>query len=318
MNIYKLHNYRELSELPFVDTRPAAVTVGMFDGVHRGHQHILSLLTGMARQRGLRSVVVTFDQHPRQVLAADDTGNFRITTNEERYALLDKMEVDEVLELHFTRELAQLSACQFFEQVLHEGLHAQLLVLGFDNMFGNKQHSDFDQLRPTAEAAGVMVGVDTAVTVDGIEVSSTRIRQGLQSGDVRQAANLLGYPYQLEGSVVHGRRVGHQLGFPTANVTLSDSGKVLPAAGVYAVRCLLDGKVWNGVANLGPQPTFGLERPTLEVHLFDFDDDLYGQPLTVEFVDRLRDICRFEGIEELKEQLEKDCDAAAHALASLH
>jgi len=312
MNIYKLE---DISELPF-DT---AVTVGMFDGVHVGHRHILQRLESVSAEMGLRPVVVTFDCHPRQVLNAESAASFRVNTNEERYRLLEECGVAEVVEVHFSTETAQLSACDFFEEVLLRRLRCKALVLGYDNMFGNRQRNDFDRLPALAESYGVSVTVDTPLRVDGVEVSSTQVRKALQRGDVRHAATLLGYPYRLWGTVVKGRQVGRTLGFPTANVCLDDSTKVVPAPGVYAVRVLgVEGGEWEGVkwgmANFGGQPTFGLEKTVFEVNIFDYDGDLYGSVLTVEFVDRIRDVCRFDGVEHLVCQLEEDRRTAMEKL----
>lgn len=304
MNIY---NLEKISELPF-DT---AVTVGMFDGVHIGHRHILSMLGQVAAERKLRPIVVTFDCHPRQVLKADKASSFRVNTNEERYDLLASCGVTDVVEIHFTIASAELSACEFFEQVLLRRLHAKALVLGYDNMFGNRRRNDFDRLPALVESYGVDLLVDTAVQFDGVEVSSTKVRGMLGEGNVYTAAAMLGYPYKLWGTVMKGRQVGRTLGFPTANVCLDDATKVMPADGVYAVSVRLpDGERKAGMANFGGQPTFGLDKPVFEVNIFDYDGDLYGQLLTVEFVDRIRDVCKFGSVEQLVSQLKADRDAA--------
>ncbi len=314
MNIYKIDTISELGH-------NTAVTVGMFDGVHIGHQHILTLLRQESERLQLTPVVVTFDQHPRQVLGGGVGGVaidqfYRVTTNEERYALLEQFGIHDVLELHFTQDVAALSACQFFEQILLQQLHAKALVLGYDNMFGSKQHNDFDQLPALARQRGVSVTVDTAVQVRDIEVSSTQVRKALKRGDVELASAFLGYDYRLWGLVVKGRQVGRQLGFPTANVCLDDTTKVMPADGVYAVRVELEHgqQPLIGMANLGAQPTFGLEKPVFEVNIFDFNGDLYGTTLQVEFVSRLRDVKRFDGIPALVSQLNADRDDARRAL----
>ena len=309
-----------------------AVTVGMFDGVHRGHRHILSALARVSAQRSLRPVVVTFDCHPRQVLSAERAEAFRVNTNEERYRLLEECGVEEVVEVHFTRESARLSACEFFEQVLLQRLHCGALVLGYDNMFGSRERDDFDRLPALAASHGVEVTVDTPLVAEGVAVSSTQVRRALEVGDVRRATALLGYGYRLWGTVVKGRQMGRTLGFPTANVCLDDNAKVVPAAGVYAVRvygvgsengkCKMDNcpdaaansQYKEGMANFGGQPTFGLERTVFEVNVFDYDGDLYGKVLTVEFVDRIRDVRRFEGVGQLVAQLEEDRRTAREKL----
>ena len=305
MKIYKINDISLLEGA-------TAVTVGMFDGVHVGHRHILTTLQQTADRLNLTPVVVTFDQHPRQVLNMDKASSFRVNTNEERYALLESCGVREVAEVHFTLESAQLSACEFLEQVLFRQLGAKALVLGYDNMFGNRQRNDFDRLPALAERLGVTLVVDTAVLHGGIEVSSTQVRKSLLKGDVRSAAQMLNYNYRLWGTVVKGRQVGRTLGFPTANVCLDDATKVMPADGVYAVRVTLPdskGTQRIGMANFGGQPTFGLDKPVFEVNIFDYDGDLYGQVLTVEFADRVRDVCKFGSVQELVAQLATDRDA---------
>ena len=310
MNIYKLEDIKELT------ASGSVVTVGMFDGVHVGHRHILSLLGRVAKEKGLRPVVVTFDRHPRQVLTEGVATHFRITTNEERGRLLSQSGVDTVVELSFTPQLAGMSACEFFEQVLVGQLNARALVLGFDNMFGSRGRNDFDRLPVLAEEKGVTIHVDKAVFYHGSEVSSTRIRKALEQGQTDRAASMLGRGYVMWGTVEKGRQLGRLLGFPTANVSLADPTKVWPADGVYAVWVTLsDGTAGlKGMANFGAQPTFGLDKPVFEVNIFDFEGDLYDTTLTVEFGPRLRDICRFDNVPTLVEQLRADREAARRLL----
>ena len=310
MNIYKLEDIKELT------ASGSVVTVGMFDGVHVGHRHILSLLGRVAEEKGLRPVVVTFDRHPRQVLTEGVATHFRITTNEERGRLLSQSGVDTVVELSFTPQLAGMSACEFFEQVLVGQLNARALVLGFDNMFGSRGRNDFDRLPVLAEEKGVTIHVDKAVFYHGSEVSSTRIRKALEQGQTDRAASMLGRGYLMWGTVEKGRQLGRLLGFPTANVSLADPTKVWPADGVYAVWVTLsDGTAGlKGMANFGAQPTFGLDKPVFEVNIFDFEGDLYDSTLTVEFGPRLRDICRFDNVPTLVEQLRADREAARRLL----
>ncbi len=310
MNKYKLEDIKELT------ASGSVVTVGMFDGVHVGHRHILSLLGRVAKEKGLRPVVVTFDRHPRQVLTEGVATHFRITTNEERGRLLSQCGVDTVVELPFTPQLAGMSACEFFEQVLVGQLNARALVLGFDNMFGSRGRNDFDRLPVLAEEKGVTIHVDKAVFYHGSEVSSTRIRKALEQGQTDRAASMLGRGYVMWGTVEKGRQLGRLLGFPTANVSLADPTKVWPADGVYAVWVTLsDGTAGlKGIANFGAQPTFGLDKPVFEVNIFDFEGDLYDTTLTVEFGPRLRDICRFDNVPTLVEQLRADREAARRLL----
>lgn len=309
MNIYKLNNISSLS----CDT---AVTVGMFDGVHIGHQHILAQLKAVAEAQNLTPVVITFDLHPRQVLGKGGDKFYRITTNEERYALLGQYGINDVVEVHFTPEMAALSACDFFEQVMLARLRVNALVLGYDNVFGSKAHNDFDRLPFLAESKGVKVVHDSAVRLGEVEVSSTQIRKALAEGNVRLAGQMMRRGYRLCGTVEKGRQMGRQMGFPTANVCLGDAVKVMPCEGVYAVRVFIGSSsesLW-GMANMGGQPTFGLEKPVFEVHIFDYEGDLYGKKLCVEFVDRLRDVSKFGDVGHLVEQLNADKAAAIEIL----
>ena len=311
MNIY---NFDTSASLP---TR-TAVTVGMFDGVHLGHRHLLQLLLETARATGLKPVVVTFDRHPRQVLGLD-VAQFRLlSTLEERLQLLRDEGVDDVVLVPFTREMAAVSACNFARQYLLTKLDMKALVLGYDNMFGSKQNDDFALLPRLAEENDVIIRTDTSVRWQGKEVSSTRIRRTLADGDTRAAAAMLGRCYAVTGVVTHGRSVGRRIGFPTANVLPSDADKALPADGVYGVVAQCDGRCYAAMANVGSQPTFGLVAPVLEVHLVDADVALYGQTLRVVFVERLRDIRRFDSVEALVAQLDADrCHVRQQAEAYL-
>lgn len=291
-------------------TGQRAVTVGMFDGVHLGHRHILDTLLAVAAESGLEPLVVTFDRHPRELFSPSAVVH-RLTTNAERAALIRECGVERIVELPFTPRLASLSACEFLREVLVGQLEARVLVLGYDNMFGNKQRDDFGDLPREASRLGVDLRVDKAVLMGDEDVSSTRIRHALREGRVEEAAALLGAPYSLTGQVEQGFHIGRTLGFPTANVSLPTDGKLLPADGVYAVRAF----GLPAMANLGTRPTFGSDARTLEVHLIDRQADLYGQPLTLQFVARLRDIRKYDSPEALAAQLQQDRIQALKVLA---
>ena len=281
------------------------VTVGMFDGLHLGHRHLVDSLIAEANAEGLSPLVVTFDNHPRQVLGSSPA--FRLlSTYEERLSLLDSCGVPTVAIVHFDADTAALSACEFTRRYLCSRLNMQTLLLGYDNMFGSRANNDFDLLPQLATEKGFSVRRDEVVMLNGIEISSTKIRNALATGDIKLANAMLGYRYGLEGTVVHGRHIGSSLGFPTANIRPSSPFKMLPAAGVYALRATVDGKTYAAMANLGTQPTFNQQNNELEVHLIDFDGDIYGRQLKVEFVDRIRDIETFSSPEELVDQLRRD------------
>lgn len=282
--LYDIHG--PIASIP----EPTAVTVGVFDGVHRGHRELL---------KGV-SLVVTLTSHPSFVLGRRDS-EYWLDDPDEHLRLLFEAGAKYVAVLPFSREVAQLSACQM-ARLLYDQLQMRSLLLGYDSRFGSKSHDDFDRLPQLASNLGFTLKRGEPFLLDGKPISSSRIRESLAQGAMEDTANLLGRPFTLTGTVLHGRGVGHTLGFPTANIDLSQTRKMLPAYGVYAVR--IGDRV--GMANLGPVPTFGVDKPLLEVHLLDFHGDLYGQTVTVEFIHRLRDIVRFDSSEALQHQLQED------------
>ncbi len=312
MQIYNIDNISEL-------TQPSIVTIGMFDGVHVGHRSLLQLLLRQGAERNLLPVVVTFDCHPRQVLG-NDADLHMLSTYDERMELLASCGVPQVAVVHFTAEVAALSACQFVQQVLLPRLHMQCLVLGYDNSFGSRRNNDFDLLPQLAQQEHFDIVRDTAILLDGVEAGSTKVRQLLAAGDIVFANRMLASPYGITGRVVAGRQVGREIGFPTANLAIRDSAKLLPKEGVYAVLASMkegNGSMrkWKGVANLGPQPTFGQVQSLPEVHLFDCNEMLYGRELTLQFIAYLRDIRRFASADELVAQLKEDCRCAQKHLS---
>lgn len=290
--LYDIHG--PITSIP----EPTAVTVGVFDGVHRGHRELL---------KGV-SLVVTLTSHPSFVLGRRDS-EYWLDDPDEHLRLLFEAGAKYVAVLPFTREVARLSACEM-ARLLYDKLQMRSLLLGYDSRFGSKSNDDFDQLPELSRQLGFVLHRGEPFLVDGQPISSSRIRESLTSGAVEKTATLLGRPYAITGTVLHGRSVGHTLGFPTANIDLSRTRKMLPKEGVYAVRIKNEElRIKNcGMANLGTAPTFGVEKPLLEVHLLDFDGDLYGQTVTVEFTHRLRDIVRFDSVEALQHQLQIDLD----------
>ena len=282
--LYDIHG--PITSIP----EPTAVTVGVFDGVHRGHRELL---------KGV-SLVVTLTSHPSFVLGRRDS-EYWLDDPEEHLRLLFEAGAKYVAVLPFSREVAQLSACQM-ARLLYDRMQMRSLLLGYDSRFGSKNNDDFDRLPQLASNLGFTLKRGEPFLLDGKPISSSRIRESLAQGAMEDTANLLGRPFTLTGTVLHGRGVGHTLGFPTANIDLSQTRKMLPAYGVYAVR--IGDRI--GMANLGPVPTFGVDKPLLEVHLLDFHGDLYGQTVTVEFIHRLRDIVRFDSSEALQRQLQED------------
>ena len=285
-------------------------TVGMFDGVHRGHQHVIGQVVEKAREAGLSSTVITFDKVPRQVLDP----SFRpqlLTTLEEKENVIRQLGVDVLAVLPFTREMAGLSAQAFMQQVLHEQLQTKVLVTGYDNRFGHDRTEGFDDyVRYGRELGMEVLRGDAQLMDDGQRpVSSSVIRQLLaEEGRVDLMPHYLTRLYQLRGTVAPGEHIGHRLGYPTANLEVDEADKLIPAAGVYAVWTTLEGEQQPRAAmmNIGNRPTFHGHRQTLEVNILDFEGDLYGQVMTVSFVERLRAERRFDSPEALAVQLEAD------------
>ena len=280
---------------------PTAVTVGVFDGVHQGHQALL------AQMEGTR-LVVTLTAHPSFVLGRRQS-EYWLDDPEEHLRLLFEAGAKYVAVLPFTQEVAQMTACEM-ARWMYERLQMRSLLLGYDSRFGSRNNDDFERLPEVAAELGFELRRGEPFLVNGEPISSSRIRESLANGRVEETATLLGRPFSITGTVLHGRGVGHTLGFPTANIDLTQTRKMLPKDGVYAVRIKNERlRIKNcGMANLGAAPTFGVEKPLLEVHLLDYEGDLYGQTVTVEFSRRLRDIVRFDSIEALQHQLQTDLD----------
>ena len=288
-------------------TEPCVATIGFFDGVHRGHQFLISHLVETARQDGMPAVVITFDEHPRKVLQSDYQPEM-LSTLDSKLLLLSKTEVDDAVVLHFTREMAAMSAREFMQQVLHDHLHVKKLFIGYDHRFGHNREETFDDYVRYGKEMGIEVIKNQAYSMNGINISSSVIRSFLKEGEVDMANQCLGYPYTIIGKVVNGYHEGRKLGFPTANLDLSHFGLMKPAPGVYAVKARLEGTVvWKqGMMNIGTRPTFDGKQLTLETHIFNFEGDIYDQLLLVSFVKRIRGERKFESPEELAAQLKED------------
>ncbi len=289
------------------DCRRGAVSIGNFDGVHRGHAALLAELRHRADALGGPAVALTFDPHPIELLRPESAPP-RLTTTEDRSQLLLKLGADCVLVLRATQELLAFRAKDFFAEMVQQRLQAQALVEGTNFGFGRGREGDVGTLAELCETAGIGLTVVPPLLLDGNEVSSSRVRAALATGNVGEAASLLGRPYRLSGLVGTGQRRGQKLGFPTAN--LEQVRTLIPGDGVYAVRVPHEGKKWPGAANVGPNPTFGENARKVEIHLIGFQGDLYGKPLAVDFLERLRDTLPFKNITELVEQLRRDIDQA--------
>ena len=296
-----LHNLLPLAQ-------GCVATIGNFDGVHRGHQAILARLRERAVELGVPSCVVIFEPQPREFFAPD-SAPARLTRLREKLELLAAQGVDRVLCLAFNRRLRELSAEEFVRQVLVDGLRVKHLEIGDDFRFGAARRGDFAFLVEAGKSHGFSVEAALTVELDGERISSTRIRQALQAGELELAERLLGRPYTLAGRVLHGQKLARQLGTPTANIQLKRSKP--PLHGVFLVSVLDGAQRFHGVGNIGQRPTVqGDGSPHLEVHLLDFAGDLYGRRLTVEFHHKLRDEQRFASLEALKTAIDADVAAA--------
>ena len=286
---------------------PSAATIGCFDGVHRGHQMLVQLMVRQARERGLKPIAVTFDRLPRQLF--DPTFHPQLlSTLDEKTACLKELGVEEVIVLPFTHQLAALSAETFMKEILRDRLSVELLVTGYDNRFGHDRSEGFDDYVRYGLRLGIdVVKGDVAMMDNQIAVSSTVIRQLLvDEGKVEAMPDVLTRRYTLSGRVVSGEHIGHELGFPTANLEPDSSEKLIPASGAYAVWAMVDGHRMPAMMNIGTRPTFEGRQQTLEVHILKEVGNLYGQSMTVEFVSRLRAEQRFDTREALIAQLERD------------
>ena len=288
-------------------------TIGMFDGVHLGHQFVLRQVVDQAHKLGLQPLCITFDHSPRQEQV--------LTPLDEKVRLIRQMGIDHVEVLAFTEELKALTARQFMEQVLRDQMNVRVLLTGYDNRFGHNREEGFDDYVRYGQELGIEVVSLPPAPTKGREdvVSSSYIRQLLSEGQVKEATQCLGHPYSISGHVAHGEHIGTELGFPTANLVPSSLQQLIPAPGAYAVRVTLltpspSLPSLSGMMNIGTRPTFDGHMQTLEVHIFNFHEDLYGQPLSVEFVDKLREERRFDSMEALKEQLKQDAIQAEQML----
>ena len=289
----------------------AVVTTGFFDGVHLGHRHVLETVVSCARERGQEAIVVTFWPHPRTVLQ-QDARDFRLLTSlEEKKALLLAAGVDRVEVLPFSRAFAAMTALEYLT-MLRERCGTTWVVMGYDNRIGSdrKTYSELKASFPAGDAIIVAGNSGLALPAGESVISSTRIRKALEAGDMTLAGDMLGYPYELYGVVVAGNRLGRTIGFPTANMQLYEPLKLVPANGVYAVEAEVLGRKYKGMTNIGVRPTVDGRARTIETHILDFDEDIYGLPLRLRFLRRIRDERKFPSLEELRAQLQRDCALA--------
>ncbi|MBP6453647.1 MAG: bifunctional riboflavin kinase/FAD synthetase [Bacteroidales bacterium] len=282
---------------------------GFFDGVHRGHRAVLGKISALAKEQGDTSAVITLWPHPRTVLQ-QDAAKFRLLNSlEEKISLIKSFGIDEVFTLKFDKEFASQTTEEYFRDYLIRRLNVRTLVIGYDHRVGSDINQTQDEMMAIARNLGINpVRVDEYTENEsGLVISSTKIREMLLAGDMGTANNLLGYRYGVEGVVVEGMKIGRGIGFPTANMRLYEPLKVLPSDGVYAVWVQTSGKTYRGITNIGIRPTVGINNErTIETHILDFDEDIYGLSIKLEFVAKMRDEVTFSSLEDLKTQLHKD------------
>ena len=295
---------------------PCVATIGFFDGVHRGHKFLIKSVIDRAAEYGLQSAVITFDRHPRLVLHKEFQPRL-LTTNDEKLRLLAATGVNRCEMLRFDEQTASLSAYDFMKTVLCGRLNVRRLITGYDNRFGHNRAEGFDDYVRYGQELGIEVERAEAFVLNGVNVSSSVVRSFLSAGETDMASMCLGYHYKIGGTVVSGYHEGRKLGFPTANIDVEDKLKLVPEAGVYAVRVRIGDEpgLLDGMMNIGTRPTFDGTETTLEVNIFGFGGDIYGRKITVEFHRRLREERKFGSIYKLMDQLKADREEACRVLA---
>ncbi|MGM5468976.1 bifunctional riboflavin kinase/FAD synthetase [Flavobacteriaceae bacterium LMO-SS05] len=288
---------------------PSAITIGTFDGVHLGHQKIIKRLQSIAKDKGLQSVILTFFPHPRMVLQnAVDVK--LLNTIEERQEILSDLGLDHLVVKKFTKEFSRLSAEHYVREVLVNKLNAKYIIIGYDHRFGKNRKANIKDLIAFGKQFDFNVEEISVQDVEDVAVSSTKIRRALNDGDIKTANAFLGYDYFLTGTVIKGKQIGKQIGFPTANIDIKEHYKLIPKNGVYVVKSLIENTLFYGMMNIGTNPTVDGTKQSIEVHFFDFDQDLYDKRLKIELLERLRDERKFESLESLQSQLNNDREDA--------
>ena len=289
----------------FIASKKTIVTLGTFDGVHIGHNAILDKICNAAKQEGLESVILTFFPHPR-LIVSDNYDIKLLNTIEEKSILLEKKGIQNFIIHPFDKTFSELSPREFVTQVLVEKLNIQKIIIGHDHKFGKNRAADFNDLINFGKEFGFEVEEISAQQINDVSVSSTKIRNSLLEGNISLANEYLGYPYVLTGNVVKGNQLGRTIGFPTANIEIPEEYKLIPKNGVYIVTVNVNNQVVFGMMNIGVKPTLGENKLSIEVHLLNFDKDIYNQKIQINVLERLRDEHKFESFEALKKQLELD------------
>jgi riboflavin kinase/FMN adenylyltransferase len=283
-------------------------TLGIFDGVHRGHLALLDCLVSRAQEEKVESVVITFSPHPRLVLEQNNINLSFLTTMQEKKVLLESAKVDHLIVIEFTNEFSKIPACDFIKDILVEKIGTKHLIIGYDHHFGIRGEGDFNTIKKYSEAFGFRVEQVQGYHTEEGAISSSSIREALLKGKLDEANKWLGYSYSITGSIIEGRKIGRTIGFPTANIIPDSKHKLIPCNGVYAVEVQLDNEVYPGMLSIGSNPTVNADTRlrSIEVHILNFDNNVYGRKISIIFRKRLRDEKKFDNLEQLTEQMVLD------------
>ncbi|MCX6291272.1 MAG: bifunctional riboflavin kinase/FAD synthetase [Bacteroidetes bacterium] len=308
MKVYQ--SIEEFSRIPF-----AVVTIGTFDGVHAGHQKIISRLVELAKKNHGETVVMTFFPHPRMVLQPDDNSLKMISTMDEKIELLRKSGIDHLIIQPFSKEFSRTGATEFVRDILSNRIGTKILVIGYDHHFGRNREGNYKNLEELAPVYDFRLEEIDEQDVNDVAVSSTKIRAALLAGDIHSANELLGYDFQLKGIVTDGERVGRRLGYPTANIQIPENYKLVPADGIYAVLVKLEDETYKGMLYIGNRPSLNGKKRSIEVNIFDFDRDIYGEFITVFLKERIRGDMNFENLDHLRAKMNEDKENATKILS---
>ena len=304
--------YKDLNNLP--KFKNAILTIGTFDGVHKGHQKILERLNTLAKQHDGESILITFHPHPRFVLQPDNKSLKLLNTLEEKIQLLEKYKLDKLVVAPFSVEFSQMPAIAYIRNFLVENFSPKTIVIGYDHQFGVNRSGDIDLLEEFQELFEYKVEQISKETLKDIDISSTKIRTALTEGNIEVANNLLGHPYTLIGFVIKGEQLGRTIGFPTANIQLEVDYKLIPKNGVYAVLININNETYKGMLNIGFRPTVEGQFKTIEVNIFDFNQNIYGEKIELQLLHYIREEHKFENLDALKSQLNQDYIAVKTSL----
>jgi riboflavin kinase/FMN adenylyltransferase len=302
--------HKDIADIPAFEH--SVMTIGTFDGVHRGHAEIIHQLVENAHATGAPSVVITFYPHPRQVIAQNASIGI-LTTQEEKYARLDKLGVDHLVEIPFDKNFSEQTAEDYIRNFLYKNFKPSIIITGYDHRFGKNRTGDYALLEKFGKQLGYSVKEIPAAVLEQVAISSTKIREALLNGVIKKANEFLGYAYSLYGTVTQGNQMGRTIGFPTANLLPDEKDKLIPANGVYAVWVEIGAEKFKGMMNIGYRPTVDGKNRTIEVHILDFNASIYGERVRLSFIEKIRDEQKFESLDALKTQLHKD-KASTYAL----